>query len=98
MRDPASKGRVHLSGHLFCASAQERALVEQYLPEHIRLTRAEQGCLSFEVTQTDDPSVWRVEECFTDRAAFDAHQLRAGASLWGQKTQGIRRAYEITED
>ena len=50
MRDPASKGRVHLSGHLFCASAQERALVEQYLPEHIRLTRAEPGCLSFEVT------------------------------------------------
>ncbi|WP_065328903.1 putative quinol monooxygenase [Tritonibacter mobilis] len=98
MRDPASKGRVHLSGHLFCASAQERALVEQYLPEHIRLTRAEPGCVSFEVTQTDDPSVWRVEECFTDRAAFDAHQLRAGASLWGQKTQGIRRAYEITED
>ncbi|WP_412073655.1 putative quinol monooxygenase [Tritonibacter mobilis] len=98
MSDATPQGRLHLSGHLFCASAQERALVEQYLPEHIRLTRAEPGCLSFEVTQTDDPSVWRVEECFTDRAAFDAHQLRAGASLWGQKTQGIRRAYEITED
>ncbi|ABF64597.1 hypothetical protein TM1040_1864 [Ruegeria sp. TM1040] len=50
MRDPAFKGRVYLSGHLFCASAQEQALVEQYLPEHIRLTRAEPGCLSFEVT------------------------------------------------
>ena len=61
------------------------------LPEHVRLTRAEPGCLSFEVTPTDDPLAWRVEERFTDRAAFDAHQRRTRASAWGAATAAIRR-------
>ncbi len=88
--------RVHLTGHLICACPAELATVEAQLPDHIRLTRAEPGCLSFEVSQTDDPMVWRVAECFTDRAAFEAHQRRVKASDWGRATAGIRRAYEIT--
>ena len=88
--------QVHLHGHLICTTPDELATVETYLPEHIRLTRAEPGCLSFEVTQTDDPMVWRVAEGFTDRAAFEAHQRRVKASDWGRATAGIRRAYEVT--
>jgi len=71
-------------------------LVETHLPEHLRLTRAEPGCISFDVTQTDDPLIWRVEELFVDRAAFDFHQQRTRASEWFAATSAIPRDYEVT--
>jgi len=71
-------------------------LVETHLPEHLRLTRAEPGCISFDVTQTEDPLTWRVEELFVDRAAFDFHQQRTRASEWFAATSAIPRDYEIT--
>lgn len=88
-------GTVRLSGFLRCASVEDIQLVETYLPEHLRLTRAEPGCISFDVTQTDDPLVWRVEELFADRAAFDFHQQRTRASEWFSATSAIPRDYEI---
>lgn len=66
-----------------------------HLPEHIRLSRAEPGCLKFEVTQDDDPLIWRVSECFASAADFEAHQARVKASEWGLATQGIARDYRI---
>lgn len=88
-------GAVRLSGFLRCASAEDIQLVETHLPAHLRLTRAEPGCISFDVTQTDDPLVWRVEELFVDRAAFDFHQQRTRASEWFTATSAIPRDYEI---
>lgn len=87
---------ISLSGRLICATADEADLVRQHLPEHLRLTRAEPGCLSFSVTKTDDPLVWQVAESFTDKAAFEAHQTRARSSAWHAATAGIRRDYRIT--
>jgi quinol monooxygenase YgiN len=74
---------------------QDVQLVESHLPDHIRLTRAEPGCISFEVSQTEDPLIWRVEELFVDRAAFDFHQHRTRASKWFVATSAIPRDYEI---
>lgn len=91
-------GAIRLSGHLICTSSEEIDTIRNYLPEHIRLTRSEPGCLSFEVTQTVDPIIWRVEERFADRATFEAHQARTRASTWGTATRAIRREYEISED
>jgi Uncharacterized conserved protein len=88
-------GKVALSGKLICASADEARLIRQFLPEHVRLTRLEPGCLSFEVTETDDPLVWLVEELFADAAAFEAHQVRTKASEWARETAAIRRDYSI---
>lgn len=88
-------GNVRLTGRLICASEAECDLVRAYLPEHIKLTRQEPGCLSFSVTQSDDPLIWQVEELFVDRAAFDAHQARTLASKWARKTAAIRRDYTI---
>lgn len=93
--DMTAGGIVRLSGQLICASAAELDLVRAYLPEHIRLSRAEPGCLSFEVTQTPDPMIWQVEESFTDRAAFDAHQVRTKASEWGRRSAAIRREFRV---
>ncbi|WP_095589766.1 putative quinol monooxygenase [Actibacterium ureilyticum] len=87
--------RIRLTGHID-VPADRRAAVMAALPDHIRLTRAEPGCLAFDVTP--DPSVpgrLLVSELFTDQTAFDAHQARAGASDWAQVTAGIPRHYSI---
>ena len=91
-------GVIRLTGQLICADERQTALVAAHLREHIRLTRAEPGYISFEVRQSADPLVWDVAEVFSSRAAFEAHQARAAASAWGRATKGIERQYVITED
>lgn len=95
--DPAGNRptMVRLSGFLRCASVAEIEAVKRHLPDHIRLTRAEPGCISFEVSQTDDPLVWHVEELFADQTAFDYHQQRTRASKWFEATSAIVREYKI---
>lgn len=88
---------IKLTGRLVCTSVDEAELVCQYLPEHKRLTKEEFGCISFEVTETRDPLIWKVEELFKDQATFDAHQNRTKASVWGNETSTIAREYEIFE-
>ena len=99
MTDPArtddGQGPLRLRGVLRCASMAEVEIARQHLPEHTRLTRAEPGCLSFNVSQTDDPLVFRVEETFADKAAFQFHVQRSQASAWWQATSGIAREFEV---
>jgi len=90
-------GMIALSGQLICPDAAAAARVRAHLPEHVRLTRAEPGCLAFDVVPTADPLVWAVSERFADRAAFDAHQTRTAGSVWAAGAAGCRRAYEVTE-
>lgn len=87
---------VALTGRLVCVNADEAAVVQRFLADHIRLTRAEPGCLRFDVVQTSDALVWQVDEAFVDRAAFDAHQARTATSPWAGATAGIRRDFRIT--
>jgi quinol monooxygenase YgiN len=91
-------GMIHLNGRLICATHAQARAVMMALPDHIRLTRDEPGCLSFDVTPTDDPLIWQVAERFTDRAAFEVHQARVAASDWGAQTAGITRDYTVTEN
>ena len=91
--------KVYLDGQLVAHSAAEHAVVDLYLEDHIALTRAEPGCLSFSVTPDPArPTRLIVTEEFRDRAAFEAHQARAQASPWAEVTQGIPRQYQISED
>lgn len=91
-------GAVKLHGRLVCEDEQQAAIIRHHLPRHVELTRAEAGCLYFEVEQTDDPLIWNVLEKFVDRNAFEFHQARVRTSEWGQATAGILREYEIIED
>lgn len=88
---------IRLTGQLICKTPSERAAVLAALPGHIRATVHEAGCLFFDVHQSDDPMVWTVDEGFTDRAAFRAHQTRTATSPWAQATAGLRRDYQTTE-
>lgn len=87
---------VTLTGQLICTTQHEAARVRAAIETHIRLTRAEPGCVSFEVVPTDDPMIWQVDEVFTDQAAFEAHQTRAKTSDWATQTAGITRKYTVT--
>jgi len=86
-----------LTGRLICTTSEQSERVRAHLADHIRLTRAEPGCLSFTVQQTDDPMVWQVDEAFSDRAAFEAHQNRTASSVWAQATKGIKRDFTLHE-
>ncbi|MDT0683478.1 antibiotic biosynthesis monooxygenase [Roseicyclus sp. F158] len=88
---------LRLEGRLLCADEAEAEAVRAHLPEHVRLTRAEAGCLSFEVTPAG-PLVWTVEETFTGPEAFEAHQSRVQGTPWADATAGIVRDYRVTQD
>lgn len=87
---------INLTGQLICQGDDEIAVVAGLIPRHIELTRAELGCISFEVNQTDDPRVWDVTESFQDADSFHLHQARVKANEWGRATAGIKRSYSVT--
>ncbi|MBO6866635.1 MAG: antibiotic biosynthesis monooxygenase [Thalassococcus sp.] len=86
---------VTLNGFLRCTNEDELAIVQAHIEEHIALTRAEEGCLTFEVIQSPDPLIWTVHEEFTDPEAFRFHQTRVRQSAWGRETKGIAREYTV---
>lgn len=68
------------------------------LPEHIRLTRGETGCVSFDVTpDPDHAGRFNVSEVFINKVAFDLHQRRTADSDWALVSKGITRSYQIGE-
>ncbi len=85
---------LSLSGTLTC-EADDVRIVRDALPEHIRLSRAEPGCLRFDVVETA-PGVFSVSEEFVDQAAFDAHQTRTRASAWWTATAHIPRDFKVS--
>lgn len=90
--------KILLTGTLTC-SADEVDTVLDLMATHIRLSRAEPGCLSFELWQ-DELTLTRfhVSEVFRNRAAFDAHQERGSSSDWGRATHHMQRDFKISED
>ncbi len=88
-------GQVQLNGHIDVPADRMKA-VAAALPQHIALTRSEEGCISFNVTPSDTVNGrFIVSETFADQAAFDAHQTRTKNSPWAEITQGIPREYVI---
>ena len=87
---------ITVTGYLIAADPSEADLVRQYLPDHIRLSRAEPGCLTFNVVATDDPLIWALDESFTDQAAFGAHQTRTKALIWFEKTAPLKRNFQVS--
>ncbi|MBL4927595.1 putative quinol monooxygenase [Fuscibacter oryzae] len=88
---------IRLRGQLRCMTADERAAVIAHIADHIRLSRAEPACLSFDIAETDDPMVFEVMESFRDRAGFEAHQARTRDSAWFAATRQILRDFRVEE-
>lgn len=88
---------VRLNGYIVVPDA-DRDIICKHLPEHIRLTLAEKGCVSFSVTpDPENPERYLVAEVFSDQESFDLHQSRVKESVWGAATKHLKRHYKITE-
>ncbi len=88
--------KVILKGFII-VPPNDLAAVKGELDNHICLTRAETGCLIFEVTQDSlNPCRFDVYEEFVDQAAFQAHQARVKSSRWGEITVNVERCYTVT--
>lgn len=89
--------RIQLQGYMDVTPDRLDAVTDA-VADHIALTQAEAGCISFEVTPC--PNVagrFLVVEEFINREAFDHHQTRTGKSVWAEITAGLPRNYKITE-
>ncbi|MBI1172666.1 antibiotic biosynthesis monooxygenase [bacterium] len=88
---------IRLRGRMVCVNQDELQALRRHLTEHVRLTRAEPGCLQFEIVPCDDPMIHEVLESFRDRASFDAHQARTRDSAWFAATRHILRDFRLEE-
>jgi quinol monooxygenase YgiN len=88
---------IHVTGTLICANEAQRQIVLAHLPAHIEASRAEPGCLKFNVQPTENPLIWRLDESFATTEDFNMHQQRTKASLWGQVSSEIGRDFTFTE-
>ncbi|HHL42775.1 MAG TPA: antibiotic biosynthesis monooxygenase [Hellea balneolensis] len=74
----------------------ELSAISEAIPQHVRLTRAEPGCLEFKIApHENDPCRFSVYERFVDQAAFDFHQDRTRNSEWAKLTKNMKRYYNI---
>lgn len=75
------------------------SMVLNALPDHIKLTLAEPGCISFSVTPSDgNKNRYNVLEEFNCKAAFLAHQARIIGTHWAKVTQNVERHYVVKDD
>ena len=87
-----------VKGRLICATEADADALAPAVDEHVRLTRAEPGCLSFDIRRDpDDRCAFRVDEAFHDRAAFEAHQARMAATDWPDLSRDAARDLTIAE-
>ena len=88
-----AKGSFRLEGHLD-VPADRLAEISHALKEHIKLTRAEEGCIFFNVDPCDKvEGRFLVSEAFVDQDAFKFHQKRAGSSAWAEASKDVPRDY-----
>ena len=88
--------KVVLQGYIVVPESDLR-LIESALATHIQLTKAEPGCLVFEITRdAENPCEYHVYEEFSDQKSFALHQQRVQASAWGRVTSNVERFYEVS--
>lgn len=88
--------QIVLKGYIAVPDS-DLAAVKKELPIHIELSRKEEGCLMFEVTQDDqEKNKFHVFETFMSESAFSKHQQRVKKSKWGAITQNVERFYKVT--
>ncbi|WP_245781102.1 putative quinol monooxygenase [Celeribacter neptunius] len=85
--------KILLTGTMTCAQDEIESVVS-LLPMHIRQSRAEPGCLQFELWQDElKPTEFHITEVFRDERAFEAHQDRTRNSDWFRVTGHMMRDY-----
>lgn len=89
--------KVLLTGTMTCAPHEVEDVLA-VMPAHIKQSRAEPGCLEFELWQDElRPTEFHVSEVFRDSAAFEHHQERTRASDWWRITHDMHRDFTTVE-
>lgn len=89
------QGKVIARGTIHCPSS-ELDQMRPLIAEHVRLSRAEPGCIHFDISPSGhDPEIFIVAEEFVDRDAFAAHTARTRTSEWWDKSQHLVRNISI---
>ena len=88
--------KVVLEGYIL-VSDSDIETVEKELPNHIKLSLQEAGCLVFKVSQDrKNLNRFSVYEEFVDQNAFTWHQQRVKHSQWGRISADVQRHYKIS--
>lgn len=88
--------KVTLKGTIHVPDCDLTAVISA-LDQHIHLTRQEDGCIVFNVTQDKvNINCFHVYEEFSSQDAFKLHQQRARNSEWGTITENVERHYQIS--
>ena len=89
-------GQVTLVGYLDVPT-DRLAGIRAALPEHIRLTKAEPDCISFDVTEsTTHPGRFDVAEVFASEKGYTDHRERTARSSWAEIAKDIPRNYTLS--
>lgn len=89
--------KITLQGYITVPD-NDLASVQAELPQHVKLTQKEDGCLIFRVSQdAENQNVFNVYEAFVNRVAFEKHQQRVRNSRWGKIAENVKRHYQISE-
>jgi len=88
--------KIILKGYVLVTDS-DLATVKRELANHIYLTRQEEGCLVFEVSQ-DNKNINRfnVYEEFVSQDAFKWHQQRLRNTEWGKVSSKLEKHYKIS--
>lgn len=87
--------KVTLSGHILVPES-ELAEIRKLLGTHTKLSQAEEGCLTFDVTEhSTEIGRFDVYEEFSSTPAFEFHQKRVHESEWGARTKNAQRFYTV---
>lgn len=86
--------KVILKGYVLVADP-DLVAVKSELANHIELTRQEEGCLVFEVSQDNkNTNRFNVYEEFTSQDAFIMHQQRVSRTEWGNVSTRLEKHYK----
>ncbi|MGJ8678592.1 MAG: putative quinol monooxygenase [Akkermansiaceae bacterium] len=87
--------KIILSGHITVLPT-ELDTIRKALLVHIEVTRAEEGCITFQVNEhPTEAGRFDVYEEFVSKVAFENHQKRVRESKWGAVSQNVARSYEV---
>ncbi len=88
--------KVILEGYVL-VSDSDLSAVKNELANHIQLTRKEEGCLVFEVSQDNkNMNRFNVYEEFASKDAFKLHQQRLSGTEWGKVSSRLEKHYKTS--
>ncbi|MGB0370557.1 MAG: putative quinol monooxygenase [Opitutales bacterium] len=89
---------MKVEGHIQFPQGANLQIIKLALDKHIELTRAEPGCILFEVTaHSEIRGRFNVKEEFESKEAFELHQERTQKSEWAEVSNNGLRHYTIHE-